>query len=68
MQYIASYTALGQFNATGVWSVAVINTAAITQSMTVWINGQQVAINATTQIGVFTVNASGDRGMGCMFA
>ena len=57
---IASHTALLQLNVTGVWGVKVLTSAS---SLTTWviINGQQVPINSTTQIGIFTAKAKGER-------
>ena len=58
---IASYTALLQLNVTGVWGVKVLTSAS---SLTTWvfINGQQVPLNSTTQIGIFTAKAIGEKG------
>ncbi|GAX83406.1 hypothetical protein CEUSTIGMA_g10831.t1 [Chlamydomonas eustigma] len=56
--YIVSFTALVQYNVTGVWGIQVSTTA---NSLTTWvyINGQNVPLNSTTQFGVFTAKSVG---------
>jgi hypothetical protein len=57
-QVVASYTALLQLSAPGVWGIKVQTTAS---SLTTWvlINGLQVPLNAKTHIGLLLVNATG---------
>ena len=50
-----------QLNTSGVWGVQVLTTAN-SLSNWVYINGNNIPINQATQIGIFTVNASGESG------
>ncbi|GAX83058.1 hypothetical protein CEUSTIGMA_g10484.t1 [Chlamydomonas eustigma] len=56
--YIVSFTALVQYNVSGVWGVQV-QTAANSLTTFVFVNGQNVPINSTTQQGIFTAKSTG---------